>query len=202
MNCWWVRLGRTLLRKKELDGAWEEWNRGSNIWKNQNSRKGEKKTKGNTIKEITQIHFSEPINMSLQIEVAAWVSTSEFQNTGLKNIYLQASREKNWRKTWQPTPVFLPGKSRRQRSLAVYSLCSHKGQTQESNWAHSTESKYPSCAKDGIKMALDIRSSNTRTQKARKSRVSSSVVYQLTLLPVQAAQVPSLIRELDPACCN
>ena len=51
-------------------------------------------------------------------------------------------------------------------------------------------------------MALDIRSSNTRSQKARKRRVSSSVVYQLTLLPVQAAQVPSLIRELDPACCN
>ena len=26
-----------------------------------------------------------------------------------------------WRRKWQPTPVFLPGKSHRQRSLAVYS---------------------------------------------------------------------------------
>ena len=26
-----------------------------------------------------------------------------------------------WRRTWQPTPVFLPGKSRRQRSLVGYS---------------------------------------------------------------------------------
>ena len=27
-----------------------------------------------------------------------------------------------WRRKWQPTPLFLPGKSHRQRSLAVYSL--------------------------------------------------------------------------------
>ena len=26
-----------------------------------------------------------------------------------------------WRRTWQPTPVFLPGKSHRQRSLVGYS---------------------------------------------------------------------------------
>ena len=28
-----------------------------------------------------------------------------------------------WRRKWQPTPVFLPGKSHGQRSLAVYRLC-------------------------------------------------------------------------------
>ena len=27
-----------------------------------------------------------------------------------------------WRRKWQPTPVFLPGESHRQRSLAGYSL--------------------------------------------------------------------------------
>ena len=27
-----------------------------------------------------------------------------------------------WRRTWQPTPVFLPGESHPQRSLAAYSL--------------------------------------------------------------------------------
>ena len=31
-----------------------------------------------------------------------------------------------WRKKWQPTPVFLPGESRGQRSLAVYSPWDHK----------------------------------------------------------------------------
>ena len=31
-----------------------------------------------------------------------------------------------WRRTWQPTPVFLPGKYHGQRSLAGYSLLIHK----------------------------------------------------------------------------
>ena len=31
-----------------------------------------------------------------------------------------------WRRAWQPTPVFLPGESHGQRSLACYSLWGHK----------------------------------------------------------------------------
>ena len=31
-----------------------------------------------------------------------------------------------WRRAWQPTPVFLPGESHGQRSLAGYSLWGHK----------------------------------------------------------------------------
>ena len=31
-----------------------------------------------------------------------------------------------WRSTWQPTPVFLPGESHGQRSLANYSPWGHK----------------------------------------------------------------------------
>ena len=31
-----------------------------------------------------------------------------------------------WRRAWQPTPVFLPGKSHRERSMAGYSLWGHK----------------------------------------------------------------------------
>jgi len=31
-----------------------------------------------------------------------------------------------WRKTWQPTPVFLPGQSHGQRSLVGYSPWGHK----------------------------------------------------------------------------
>ena len=33
----------------------------------------------------------------------------------------------SWRRKWQPTPEFLPGKSHRQRSLAGYSPWGHKG---------------------------------------------------------------------------
>ena len=35
-------------------------------------------------------------------------------------------RKMPWRRAWQPTPVFLPGKSHGQRSLAGYSPWSHK----------------------------------------------------------------------------
>ena len=31
-----------------------------------------------------------------------------------------------WRRAWQSTPVFLPGESHGQRSLAGYSPCGHK----------------------------------------------------------------------------
>ena len=31
-----------------------------------------------------------------------------------------------WRRKWQPTPVFLPGKAHRQRSMAGYSPWGHK----------------------------------------------------------------------------
>ena len=35
-------------------------------------------------------------------------------------------QEDPWRREWQPTPVFLPGKSYGQRSLAGYSPWDHK----------------------------------------------------------------------------
>ena len=35
-----------------------------------------------------------------------------------------------WRRVWQPTPVFLPGESHGQRSLAGYSPWGRKSQTQ------------------------------------------------------------------------
>ena len=46
-----------------------------------------------------------------------------------------------WRRKWQPTPVFLPGKSHGQRSLAGYSPCGlrHKGWTPLSIWAAAAE---------------------------------------------------------------
>ena len=43
-----------------------------------------------------------------------------------------------WRRAWQPTPVFLPGESHEQRSLAVYSPCGCKeSEATWSDWAHS-----------------------------------------------------------------
>ena len=41
-----------------------------------------------------------------------------------------------WRRKWQPTPVFLPGESHGERSLAGYSSWSGKSLTQWSDWTH------------------------------------------------------------------
>ena len=44
------------------------------------------------------------------------------QETGFKPLV----RKMPWRRDWLPIPVFLPGKSHGQRSLAGYSPCGHK----------------------------------------------------------------------------
>ena len=41
-----------------------------------------------------------------------------------------------WRRKWQPTPVFLPGNSHGQRSLAGYSPRGHEDSSMTSDWAH------------------------------------------------------------------
>ena len=43
-----------------------------------------------------------------------------------------------WRSKWQPTPVFLPGKSRGQRSLAGYSPWGWKRVGFSLSWAHTS----------------------------------------------------------------
>ena len=48
----------------------------------------------------------------------------------------------SWRKKWQPTPLFLPGKSYGQRSLAGYSPWSHeKSWTRLSSWTTVTAAR-------------------------------------------------------------
>ena len=46
-----------------------------------------------------------------------------------------------WRRKWQPTPVFLPGESHRQRSLAGYSPGGHK-EADTAEWWSTTETSY------------------------------------------------------------
>ena len=45
--------------------------------------------------------------------------------------------EDPWRRNWQATPVFLPGKFHGQRSLAGYSPWGIKSRTWLSNWTHT-----------------------------------------------------------------
>ena len=56
----------------------------------------------------------------------------------LQEAWVQSWVEKiSWRRRWQPTPVFLPGKSQGQRSVAGYSPWGHK----ESDTTEATQ--YP-----------------------------------------------------------
>ena len=47
-------------------------------------------------------------------------------------------RKVPWKRKWQPTPVFLPGKSHGQRSLEAYSPWCHKSQTPGSDYSTTT----------------------------------------------------------------
>ena len=55
------------------------------------------------------------------------------------------ARKIPWRRKWQPTPVFLPGKSHRQRSLVGYSPCGvnrvrqNLETKQQPQWQHSLQ---------------------------------------------------------------
>ena len=47
--------------------------------------------------------------------------------TAMRKTWVRSLWQKDpLEKKWQPTPVFLPGKSQRQRSLAGYSSCDHQ----------------------------------------------------------------------------
>ena len=55
-----------------------------------------------------------------------WLSGKESTCQFRRHRFNPRLRRIPWRRTWQPTPVFLPGKSHGQRSLAGYSPWGHK----------------------------------------------------------------------------
>ena len=48
-----------------------------------------------------------------------------------------------WRRAWQPTPVFLPGESHRQKSLEGYSLQGQKESDTTEATEHTHTGKHP-----------------------------------------------------------
>ena len=88
----------------------------------------------NSLLRVTFILFIVVPNMVLSIQEI--LSTPQVV-LAVKKTCLQCRRHKRrgfnpwfgkipWRRKWQPTPVFLPGKSHGQRSLAGYSPWGHK----------------------------------------------------------------------------
>ena len=55
-----------------------------------------------------------------------WLSDKKSTCQCRRHGFNPGVRKIPWRRKWQPTPVFLPGKSHRQKSLAGYSPWGHK----------------------------------------------------------------------------
>ena len=53
-------------------------------------------------------------------------NAGDSRDVGLIPVFDPCVGKIPWRKAWQPTPVFLPGESHGQRSLAGYSPWGHK----------------------------------------------------------------------------
>ena len=60
------------------------------------------------------------------------------------NIFLLGTPKLFWIRKWQPTPVFLPGESHGQRSLAVYTPWGGKESDMTEQLTHNTELLHPS----------------------------------------------------------
>ena len=63
-----------------------------------------------------------------------WLSSKESAQQWRRHGFDPWIGKTPWRRVWQPTPVFVPGESHGQRSLAGYSLQGHKESIQLSDW--------------------------------------------------------------------
>ena len=85
------------------------------------------------------------IRIALLRSVNCQFSKGSFSVAQTVKVYLQCGRlgfnplvgKISWRRKWQRTPVFLPGKSHGQRSVVGYSPWGRKEWTQLSNFTHS-----------------------------------------------------------------
>ena len=76
---------------------------------------------------VSGVQHSDSVT-SMHIYVYIWASlvAQMVKNCNAGDAALILGWEDFLEKGWQPTPVFLPGKSRGQRSLAGYNLWGHK----------------------------------------------------------------------------
>ena len=73
-----------------------------------------------------------------------WLSGKEFVCQCRKLGFIPWVRKISWRRKWQPTPIFLLGKSHGQRSLAGFNLRGHKRDM--TGWLHSNNTHTHVCA--------------------------------------------------------
>ena len=67
-----------------------------------------------------------------------WLSGKESACQRRRHGFNPWVRKIHWRSKWQPTPVFLPGKSHGQRSLAGYGVTKESDTTEVTKQQHMT----------------------------------------------------------------
>ena len=70
----------------------------------------------------TELNWIDPTSGATLINALLIIRTRLLELLSFNSLLLM----RDWRRAWQPTPVFLPGESHGQRSLAAYSPCSCK----------------------------------------------------------------------------
>ena len=92
------------------------------------------------------------------------------------------------RRKWQPTPVFLPGESHRQRSLAGYSPWGRKSRTRLSALSHprdpatyTTKTKHPPMTLAPLFQSLPGGNSGTCPQRSQTTYIRFCYVPYITL---------------------
>ena len=87
------------------------------------------------------IYFSP--NLRIDFQVALVVKNPSANAGRRKRCRFDPWVEKTpWKGAWQPTPVFLPGESHGQRSLAVHRVAQSQTQLKQLSKAHPGESFY------------------------------------------------------------
>ena len=69
---------------------------------------------------------TEKIKQKNQLGLPRWLSGKQSACQCRRRRFNPWVQKIPWRRKWQPTPVFLPGKSQRQRNLVGYSPWGHK----------------------------------------------------------------------------
>ena len=117
-----------------------------------------------------------PMNISFRMD---WLDLLAVQGT-LKSL--------SWRRKWQPTPVFLPGESHRQRSLVGYSPCGRKSRTRLSALSHprdpatyTTKTKHPPMTLAPLFQSLPGGNSGTCPQRSQTTYIRFCYVPYITL---------------------
>ena len=111
-----------------------------------------------------------------------WLSGKEFTCQCKRQGFDPWVRKILWRRKWQPTPVFLPGKSHGQRSLVGYSPWGHKRVGRD--WVTKEQHNYLlsfiyhsfGLCREGILYCLNLQSEFTAQFIWKSSRVNYSAL--------------------------